>query len=87
MWYNISTMAAKLYTVIAKINGETVTKKTDDLDKTLAGLCPDWLHTDVFITVKKGKVESERHLSLRNAKRMFRDDFVREVFINNLLLS
>lgn len=63
-----------------------MTKRTNDLNDTIKDLCPDWLHTDVFMIVKKGKQESERHLSLQQAKRVFRDDTVREIFINNLML-
>lgn len=79
-------MASKLFTVKAKFNGETVTKRTDDLNETIKSLCPDWLHTEVYLTVKKGKNESERYLGLRQAKKVFNDDDTREIFINNLML-
>ena len=76
----------KTYSVWAKLNGIEVRKRTNDLDATIKGLQPEWLHTDVFITVKKGKQVSERHLNMTQAKRLFRIDFNREVFISNLML-
>jgi len=77
----------KAYSVWAKFNGVEIKKKTDDLDKTIKEMKPDWLHTEVYFKVTKDKVTSERHLNLIQAKRMFSDDFNREVFINNLLLA
>ena len=76
----------KTYSVWAKFNGMEFRKRTNDLDATIKELQPDWLHTDVFITVKKGTQVSERHLNMTQAKRLFRIDFNREVFISNLML-
>ena len=76
----------KKYSLWAKFNGVEVRRYTNDLDKTLKELKPDWMHTEMYITVKKGKVKSERALSLLQAKRMFSDDMTREIFINNLAL-
>jgi hypothetical protein len=77
----------KEYHLWASLNGIVVDKKVADLDSAIAALKPDWLHTDVYFKVTKGDTTSERRLLLRDAKRMFNDDFVRQVFINNLLLS
>lgn len=77
----------KTYSVWAKFNGMEFRRRTNDLDKTLVELKPQWLHTDVFFKVKKGNTVSERHLNLIQAKRMFNVDFNREIFINNLLLT
>jgi hypothetical protein len=78
--------AKKEYTLWASLNGIEVNKKVSDLDAAIAALKPDWLHTDVYFKVTKGDATSERRLLLRDAKRMFNDDFVRQVFITNLLL-
>jgi hypothetical protein len=78
---------SKTYSLTAKINGETVRRFTDDLNQTIKDLKPDWLHTEVYITVKKGKQIAERRLTLTNAKRVFVNDINREVFINNLMLT
>jgi hypothetical protein len=77
---------AKTYTVWAKFNGEEITVKTNDIDEAIKAMKPSWLHTEVYFTVSKGKVSSERKLALVNAKRVFSDDLEREMFINNLLL-
>jgi hypothetical protein len=53
----------------------------------ILSLKPELLHTEVYVTATKGKEESERRLSLTQAKRVFRDDLVRQVFIHNLLLN
>jgi hypothetical protein len=77
----------KIYSVWAKFNGVEVRRHTNDLDETLVALKPEWLHTEVFLKVKKGDTTAERYLGLVQAKQMFANQFNREVFINNLLLS
>lgn len=77
----------KKYHILAKFNGEAFDFYTNDIEKGLLSIKPDQLLTDSFFTVIKGEDESERHLSLMQGRRVFQDDFYREVFINNLLLS
>ena len=78
---------AKKYSILAKFNGETKRKYTDDLDTAIAALKPTQLHTEVYITVKAGEQKSERALSLLQARKVFNDKLDREIFINNLLLA
>ncbi len=80
-------MATKTYSLWVKFNGIEKRKRTDDLNETLKSLKPDWLHTEMYVKVKKGDTTSERHLNLIQAKRMFSDDMSREIFINNLYLA
>lgn len=80
-------MATKTYSLWVKFNGIEKRKRTDDLNETLKSLKPDWLHTEMYVKVKKGDTTSERHLNLVQAKRMFSDDISREIFINNLHLA
>lgn len=80
-------MATKTYSLWVKFNGIEKRKRTDDLNETLKSLKPDWLHTEMYVKVKKGDTTSERHLNLIQAKRMFSDDISREIFINNLHLA
>lgn len=80
-------MATKTYSLWVKFNGIEKRKRTDDLNETLKSLKPDWLHTEMYVKVKKGDTTSERHLNLIQAKRMFSDDISREIFINNLYLA
>lgn len=83
----MTTATKPKYKLVALINGETVTKLCDDLNEAVASLKPEWLHTEVYITVTRGKKRAERRLTLINARRVFNDDAAREVFINNLLLT
>lgn len=76
----------KQFSVSVQLNGVTIKKRTSDLDVTIKELKPDWLHTDVFITVKNGKQVVERHLNMVQAKRVFLLDFNRDMFIRNLML-
>lgn len=78
---------AKSYTVTFFFNGEEVTKKTEDINAALVAVKPEMLHTDVFVTVKRGDYFQERRLGLFQARRLFNDDTTREVFVNNLLLE
>ena len=80
-------MATKTYSLWVKFNGIEKRKRTDDLNETLKSLKPDWLHTEMYVKVKKGDTTSGRHLNLVQAKRMFSDDMSREIFINNLHLA
>lgn len=77
----------KKYKVELTFNGETVIKKTDDLNEMFLSIKPDMLHTEMFIKVIKGTDVMDRHLKLSNARKLFVDDMFREIFINNLLLS
>ena len=81
------TATKPTYSLTVIMNGETIKKRTADLGATIASLKPAWLHTEVYITVTKGKgkQKAERRLTLTNAKRVFQNDINREVFINNLL--
>ncbi len=83
----MATKKTKAYSLKMAFNGEEFNTKTDDLNKALLSLKPEQLHTEVYVTVQKGKDEAERRLSLKQAKRLFMDDVVRQVFIQNLLLT
>lgn len=82
----MTTATKPTYSLTVIMNGETIRKRTADIGATLAALKPVWLHTEVYVTVQKGKQKIERRLSLINAKRVFQNDVNREVFVNNLLL-
>jgi len=82
-----ATPKAKAYSLEATFNGETYTSKTDDLGEALLKMKPAQLHTEIYVTAKKGEEVSERRLSLTQGKRVFIDDIVRQVFIQNLLLN
>ena len=79
--------APKKYSVAFKFNGEVKRKFTDDVALAIEEVKPEQLHTEVYVTIKNGKQLVERRLLLTQAKRVFRDAFHRQVFINNLLLQ
>ena len=77
----------KAYSIKFLFNGEQYNKRTNDINQTILDIAPDILYTEMYVIVKKGNVTMERKLNLGQGKRLFRDDVVREVFINNLLLK
>jgi len=77
---------AKKYRIDFKLNGITIRKFSDDVNEAIVKVRPDIVHTDMFITIKQGKTITERHLMLQKTRDIFRDEFHREVFVNNLLL-
>jgi len=79
--------AVPKYSLKMTFNGEEFNTKATSMEEAILKLRPPVLHTEVYLTAKKGKEESERRLSLRDAKRVFLDDMTREIFINNLLLN
>lgn len=81
----IAPVKPKPYSLEMVFNGLTFKKRTADLDKTIAALKPDMLHTEMYVTVKKGQYVFERRFNLRDARNLFSDPVMREVFINNLL--
>lgn len=72
-----------------QFNGETFTKSVTEktLKKVILSLKPDWLHTDIFVTFKKGEDIRERHLNLRQGKQLFNNENFLDVFVLNLLLK
>ena len=77
---------AKKYRIDFKVNGYNIRKFTDDVDATILAIAPTQVYTDMFITIKQGETITERHLMLQKTRNLFRNDFDREVFINNMLL-
>lgn len=77
---------SKAFSVTAIINGETYSKKTNDVQETLLSLKPDLVLTEMYVTVKKGEAIAERRLTAKQARHFFNDDIFRMVFMNNLLI-
>ena len=70
-----------------KFNGETVTKRTENVEEAILAVRPEQLHTEMYVTIKNGKQLIERQLALIPARKVFNDDFHRQVFIQNLLIQ
>lgn len=78
-------MTAKL---TLAFNGETYSRKTKDMKKYILSLKPDWLHTDMFVTLEnKDNDTRERHLNLRQGKQLFNNEDFLDVFVLNLMLK
>lgn len=69
------------------VNGVTVSKRTNDLNEAIKSLKPAMCHTEAYLTARKGNIYTERRINLTQLRRVFSDDDVREVFVNNLLLT
>ena len=77
----------KPYKVEMVFNGSTFKKTTDDVAKTIVELKPDVLHTEVYVSVSKGKDTMERKLNLVQGKRLFLSEDFLSVFISNLMFA
>lgn len=68
-------------------NGETVTKQTDNIEKAILDVAPDFLHTEMFVSIKTKEDTIERKLNLLEGRKLFANETFREIFINNLLIA
>jgi hypothetical protein len=68
-------------------NGETFEKRPKDVRQAILALKPAQLHTDIFVTLKKGNDVRERHLSLSQGKKLFNNEDFLDVFVLNLMLN
>jgi len=84
-------MKTNLFTLSGRINEIPFEKRTSDVIKTLLELKPDFVQCDTYITLSRGagkdKITTERKLNLTQGKKVFLDENVREVFVNNLLVE
>ena len=81
------TQTPEKYSLTFKFNGEVKKKRTADIVKAIEEVRPPLLHTDMYVTLKKGKHVIERKLNLVQARKLFADALTREVFLNNLMLE
>jgi len=77
----------KKYTVTFHLNGEKFIKKQNSVDDAIMKVKPDFLHTEMYVSVKKGKDVMDRHLNLLEGRKLFANETFREIFINNLMLT
>lgn len=74
-----------VYSLIISMNGEVFKSKTDDLKKELQKFKPEEVFTEVYITITKGSADFTRRLALPDAKKLFRDEQLQDIFLANLL--
>jgi len=81
----------KMYTLSGRINEVPFSEETTNINKTLLSLKPDFIHCDTYITLSSGegvdKTVTERKLNLTESKRIFLNEDVRAVFIQNLVME
>lgn len=75
-----------MYSITLQFNEGEFSTKAKDIEEGILSLKPTFLHTEMYVTVKKGKKMAERKLNLIQGRRLFNDPDFREVFMNNLLL-
>lgn len=85
----IEKSRAKKYKLTMYFNGLVFTKQTDDIAKSILDLTPEILYTEVYISVRDNKTKEviDRRLNLTQGRKLFRDETILEIFINNLLLN
>ena len=74
----------KKYTLKAIINGIHYSKRTDDVEKTLVELKPEFVLTEMYVTIKQKDALIERRMIAQHAKKFYQDPIFRQVFISNL---
>ena len=80
----MATSHKKKYGLKAVINGEHYSKRTNDIEETLMKLKPELVLTEMYVTVKQNNSVIERRLLPLDAKKFYRDEIFRMIFINNL---
>lgn len=83
----MTTPTKPTYVLELVMNGETFKKRTTNLNEAFLKMAPEFLHTEMYVTLKKGKLKTERKLTLIDGRKLFANEDFREVFINNLILE
>ncbi len=78
-----------LYTLSGKINDNHFSIRTDNVREAIKALEPEEIFTESYITLTKGEgaeqIVNEQKLDFTKTKRVFRDDDVLNIFVQNLL--
>jgi len=77
----------KTYTGTFNFNGKELVVEGSNIEELIMEVKPDFLHTEMFIAIQKGKDQMDRHLDLLKGKKLFADETFRGIFINNLMLA
>ena len=70
-----------------QFNGETFKKRPKDLREAILSVKPDVLHTEMYVTLKRGEDVREKRLNLREGRRLFNNSDFMDVFLMNLTLK
>lgn len=84
----VKTRKSKKYKLTMIFNGLTFNKQTDNVPESIVALTPEVLYTEVYVIVKDNKTKeiTDRRLNLIQGKKLFRDETILEIFVNNLML-
>lgn len=76
-----------MYYLTLNFNGETYTKRPKDVKSAIISVKPQFLFTDVYVTLKNKSDVRERKLNLHQGRKLFQDENFLDVFVMNLLLK
>jgi hypothetical protein len=76
-----------MYNLTLNFNGETYTKQPKDVKSAIMSVKPQFLFTDVYVTLKDKQDVRERKLNLHQGRKLFQDENFLDVFVMNLLLK
>lgn len=68
-------------------NGETYNKRPKNIKEAILSVKPDFLQTEVYVTLKNKNDIRERRLNLYQGRKLFRDEDFLDIFIMNLLVK
>ena len=83
----MSDAHTKRYRLTAIINNETHNKRTNDIEQTLLDLQPQFVLSEMYLTIKTKDTTTERRILAQDAKKFYADPIFRQVFMNNLTLT
>jgi predicted HAD superfamily phosphohydrolase len=73
------------YTIWMKFNDQEYTIQSDDVASAILSVKPEFLFTELYMTIKADNMSLEREFTLVQGKRLFNNEDNIEIFTSNLL--
>ena len=73
------------YTIWMKFNDQEHTIQSDDVASAILSVKPEFLFTELYMTIKADNMSLEREFTLVQGKRLFNNEDNLEIFTSNLL--
>jgi len=73
------------YTIWIKFNDQEYTIQSDDVASAILSVKPEFLFTELYMTIKADDMTLEREFTLVQGKRLFNNEDNLEIFTSNLL--
>jgi len=73
------------YTIWMKFNDQEYTIQSDDVASAILSVKPEFLFTELYMTIKADDMTLEREFTLVQGKRLFNNEDNLEIFTSNLL--